>query len=286
MIPFGDFDDRYRDYGRAAIAVLPVPYDKTSTWVKGADKGPCAFLEASFALENYDVETGEEVYLKGIATMPPVTDDSTPERLCSAVERAAGRLWDDGKWPVIVGGNHTVTIGAVRAAAARWENLTVLQLDAHSDLRPEYEGSPLNHACVMNRAQELCPTVQVGIRSMCREELPYAAKSRIFYAHRIHDNDRWLDEAIAGLSEQVYLTIDLDVFDPSVLPSTGTPEPGGLGYYQVLRFLRRVFAERRVVGVDIVELCPNPADKASDYLAARLAYQLMTYKFARGGSKD
>ena len=279
MIPFGDFEDEYRDYGRAKIVVLPVPYDKTSTWVKGADKGPEAFLEASFALENLDLETGTEVYRQGIATLPPVTDDASPEQLCEAVRRAAGRLWDDGKFPVTVGGNHTVSIGAIRAAAERFPGLTVLQLDAHSDLRPEYEGTPLNHACVMNRAQEVAATVQVGIRSMCCEELPYAAKSRIFYAHQIYSSEDWFNEAVASLSENVYLTIDLDVFDPSVLPSTGTPEPGGLSYYQVLHFLKRVFAAKNVVGMDLVELCPNPYDKASDYLAARLAYQLMTYKF-------
>ena len=278
-MPFGDFEDSFRAYEPAKIAVLPVPYDKTSTWVKGADKGPQAFLEASFALENLDLETGTEVYRHGIATLPPVTADATPEALCDAVQQATGRIWDDGKFPVTVGGNHTVSIGAIRAAAKRFPGLSVLQLDAHSDLRSEYEGTPLNHACVMNRAQECASTVQVGIRSMCSEELPFAAKSRIFYAHQIYDSEKWFDEALGALSEKVYLTIDLDVFDPSVLPSTGTPEPGGLSYYQVLHFLKRVFAAKNVVGFDIVELCPNPSDKASDYLAARLAYQLMTYKF-------
>ena len=155
----------------------------------------------------------------------------------------------------------------------------MLQLDAHSDLRPEYEGTELNHACVMYQAQKLCPITQVGIRSQCIEELPYVKEDRIFYAHEIFDNNSWMGRATATLSENVYVTIDLDVFDPSVLPSTGTPEPGGLSYYQVLHFLRMVFKNRNVVGFDIVELCPNPVDKASDYLASRLAYQLMTYKF-------
>ena len=275
---FGDFEQQYREYANAKFAILPVPYDATSTWVKGADKGPEAFLDASFTLENYDVETGTEAYKHGIATLPFVTEDRTPELLCNQVQQEVTTLLNDGKFPVTIGGNHTVSIGAIRAMAQKYNNLTVLQLDAHSDLRPEYEGSPLNHACVMNRAAEVAKITQVGIRSQCVEELPFFEKDRLFYAHQIFDNNNWQQQAIDTLTENVYVTIDLDVFDPSVLPSTGTPEPGGLTYYQVLHFLRSVFANRNVVGFDIVELCPNPIDKASDYLAARLAYQLMTYQ--------
>lgn len=275
---FGDFEQQYREYANAKFAILPVPYDATSTWVKGADKGPEAFLDASFTLENYDVETGTEAYKHGIATLPFVAEDRTPELLCNQVQQEVTTLLNDGKFPVTIGGNHTVSIGAIRAMAQKYNNLTVLQLDAHSDLRPEYEGSPLNHACVMNRAAEVAKITQVGIRSQCVEELPFFEKDRLFYAHQIFDNNQWQDKAIDTLTENVYVTIDLDVFDPSVLPSTGTPEPGGLTYYQVLHFLRSVFANRNVVGFDIVELCPNPIDKASDYLAARLAYQLMTYQ--------
>lgn len=275
---FGDFDSQYREYGTARFAMLPVPYDATSTWVKGADKGPEAFFEASFTLENYDVETGTEAYKHGIATLAPITEDRTPELLCEAVENSVGELLSDGKFPVTIGGNHTVSIGAIRAMAKKYDNLTVLQLDAHSDLRPSYEGSELNHACVMNRAAEVAKITQVGIRSQCVEELSFFEKDRLFYAHQIFDNNNWQQKAIDTLTKNVYVTIDLDVFDPSVLPSTGTPEPGGLTYYQVLHFLRSVFAQRNIVGFDIVELCPNPVDKASDYLAARLAYQLMTYQ--------
>lgn len=275
---FGDFEEQYREYANAKFAILPVPYDATSTWVKGADKGPEAFLDASFTLENYDVETGTEAYKHGIATLPFVTEDRTPELLCNKVQQEVTTLLNDGKFPVTIGGNHTVSIGAIRAMAQKYNNLTVLQLDAHSDLRPSYEGSELNHACVMNRAAEVAKITQVGIRSQCVEELPFFEKDRLFYAHQIFDNNNWQQKAIDTLTENVYVTIDLDVFDPSVLPSTGTPEPGGLTYYQVLHFLRSVFASKNVVGFDIVELCPNPVDKASDYLAARLAYQLMTYQ--------
>jgi agmatinase len=275
---FGDFEEQYREYASAKFAMLPVPYDATSTWVKGADKGPEAFFEASFTLENYDVETATEAYKHGIATLAPITEDRTPELLCDKVQQEVATLLNDGKFPVTIGGNHTVSIGAIRAMAQKYDNLTVLQLDAHSDLRPSYEGSELNHACVMNRAAEVAKITQVGIRSQCVEELPFFEKDRLFYAHQIFDNNNWQQKAIDTLTENVYVTIDLDVFDPSVLPSTGTPEPGGLTYYQVLHFLRSVFANRNVVGFDIVELCPNPIDKASDYLAARLAYQLMTYQ--------
>ena len=261
---FGDFEEQYREYSAAKFAILPVPYDATSTWVKGADKGPEAFLDASFTLENYDVETGTEAYKHGIATLPFVTEDRTPELICNQVQQEVATLLNDGKFPVTIGGNHTVSIGAIRAMAQKYNNLTVLQLDAHSDLRPEYEGSPLNHACVMNRAAEVAKITQVGIRSQCVEELPFFEKDRLFYAHQIFDNNNWQQKAIDTLTENVYVTIDLDVFDPSVLPSTGTPEPGGLTYYQVLHFLRSVFANRNVVGFDIVELCPNPIDKASD----------------------
>lgn len=278
---FGDFEQQYREYANAKFAILPVPYDATSTWVKGADKGPEAFLDASFTLENYDVETSTEAYKHGIATLPFVTEDRTPELLCDKVQQEVTTLLNDGKFPVTIGGNHTVSIGAIRAMAQKYNNLTVLQLDAHSDLRPSYEGSELNHACVMNRAAEVAKITQVGIRSQCVEELPFFEKDRLFYAHHIFDNNNWQAKAIDTLTENVYVTIDLDVFDPSVLPSTGTPEPGGLTYYQVLHFLRSVFANRNVVGFDIVELCPNPIDKASDYLAARLAYQLMTYQTLR-----
>src|SRR5574344_139852 len=281
MEAFAGIPEAYRNYESSKIAVLPVPYDKTSTWVKGSDKGPEALLDASVALEWYDIETKTEVYKRGIYTADPVTENKTPEVLCDAVDNRVSALLNDGKFPVTIGGNHTVSIGAFRAMSRKYKNLTILQLDAHSDLRDTYEGSTLHHACVMYNASKMCPITQVGIRSMCVEELGNFDESRIFYAHKIYNNDLWQEKAISTLSENVYVTIDLDVFDPSVLPSTGTPEPGGLNYYQVLHFLRSVFYNRNVVGFDIVELCPNPNERASDFLAARLAYQLMTYRFEK-----
>lgn len=297
MDNFAGLTGHWADYDTSRIVVLPVPYDKTSSWVHGAECGPEAFLEASVQLEWLDTETMTEVYRQGIHTAAPVTEDSTPEALCDAVEERMGALWDAGKYPLMVGGNHTVSIGAVRAAAKRFPDLTVLQLDAHSDLRPDYEGTELNHACIMKEAQRVAHTVQVGIRSQCIEEQANAAKSTIVWARQIwedetfgprpasaHDSWGWEKRVYSALTPNVYLTIDLDVFDPAYLPSTGTPEPGGMGYYQVLHLLRPIFERYNVVGIDIVELCPSPTRQAhgSQYLAARLAYQLLTYKFLNG----
>lgn len=270
----------FSDYATAKFVVLPVPYDATSSWVHGAERGPEKLLEASVQLEWYDTETRTEVYRQGIHTAAPVDEQRSPERLCEAVEQRVGALFDDGKVPVTIGGNHTVSIGAIRAAAKRFPNLTVLQLDAHSDLRRTYEGSPLNHACVMNQAKQVAQITQVGIRSQCIEETDNFGPNRIFWARDIYfDREAaWEEKAYGTLSENIYLTIDLDVFDTGILAATGTPEPGGLHYFQVLHFLRPLFARFNVVGFDIVELCPKPNLHASDYLAARLAYQLMTYK--------
>ncbi len=281
MENFAGLTSPYSDYETAKIVVLPVPYDATSSWVHGAELGPEKLLEASVQLEWYDTETRAEVYKHGIHTAKPVDEQRSPELLCEAVKTRVGEIFDAQKFPVTIGGNHTVSIGAIRAAAKRYDNLTVLQLDAHSDLRRSYEGSELNHACVMNQAKKVAQITQVGIRSQCIEETDNFDENRIFWARDIyfdHEN-RWEEKAFATLSKNVYLTIDLDIFDPAYLAATGTPEPGGLHYFQVLHFLRGLFERFNVVGFDIVELCPKPNLHASDYLAARLTYELMTYKF-------
>lgn len=281
MRAFGDFTPEEMRYESAAIAILPVPYDGTSTWIKGADRGPEALLDASYNLEFYDIETESEVYKQGIATLDPVVENSSPEAMSEEVERRVERILDDGKFPVLIGGEHSVSIGAFRAMARRYPNISILQLDAHSDMRDEYEGSPCNHACVMARAKELTPNItQVGIRSTAREELHNIDPERTFYAHRIAEDSGWIERVSSQLGEEVYITIDLDVLDPSVLPSTGTPEPGGLSYREVISLLRRIIEEHRVVGLDVVELCPNPSAKASDFLAAKLIYQFLSLLYA------
>lgn len=272
-------DEVVYDYTASKIIIVPVPYDDTSTWVRGSDKGPEAIMEASVNLEFYDAETGTEVHKKGIHTIEPVTVQGSPEELIEKVCATVLSLLSDGKFPVLVGGNHTISIGAFRAFSQYYNNLSVLQLDAHSDLRDEYNGSRYNHASVMARALELAPAVQVGIRSMAAEEVTLASKSRIYFAHDLYYNKKLYRDAISGLTQNVYITIDLDVFDPSLIPSTGTPEPGGPGYYEVMHFLRDVIRERNVVGFDIVELCPSVTNKTPDFIAARIIYQLLTYRF-------
>jgi len=268
------------DYAGSSIIILPVPYDETSTWMKGSDKGPDAIMEASVNLEFYDVETNTEVHRKGIHTVSPVTEKSTPETLVNAVYARVMQLLNENKFPVVVGGNHTVSIGSVKAFAEKYRDLSVLQLDAHSDMRREYEGSALNHACAMARISEMAPAVQVGIRSVSAEELPFIDRERIFYAHDLWYNKELYGKAAEMLSENVYVTIDLDVFDPSIMPSTGTPEPGGLHYYELMHFLRDVAVKKNIVGFDVVELCPSEANKSPDFIAAKVIYQLLSYIFS------
>ncbi len=274
---FGDFGDEYRDAVQSAASIIPVPYDQTSTWRKGADKGPAAILEASFALENYDIETGMEPYRRGIYTEPPVLCGGTPEDLVESVDFRVGACLDRGPMPIVLGGEHTVSIGAVRACAARYPKLTVLQIDAHADTRETYHGSRFNHACVMARVREKCPVVQVGIRSIDIEERAGLDPARVFWGHEIAGNPdrRWIDRAVGLLGREVYVTIDLDGFDPSLVPATGTPEPGGLSWAEVNALLAKVCATKDVVGFDVVELLPQTGDHASAFLAAKLVYRML-----------
>lgn len=281
-LEFGDFAPEFTRRDTSKVVIVPVPYDGTSTYVKGADRGPQAILEASPNLEFYDIQTDSEVFTEGIYTDDAVDGDwQGPEAMAAAVRRRIAGLLGEGKFPVVLGGEHSVSIGAFEAMAERYPNLTILQLDAHSDLRDEYEGSICNHACVMARARELCPIVQVGIRSMDVGEKPRMDKERVFFAHDICDGaDRgWIEKCVEMLSQHVYITIDLDVFDPSVLPATGTPEPGGMTWYDVMALMKAVFRARNIVGFDVVELCPRPEHWGSDFLAAKLVYTLLTLKY-------
>jgi agmatinase len=268
------------DYSESGIIIVPVPYDETSTWMKGADKGPDAILDASVNLEFYDVETSSEAHLKGINTIAPILEKETPEKLVKDVYDRIFSLLSDKKFPVIIGGNHTVSIGAIKAFSEYFENLTILQLDAHADLRQVYEGSVFNHACAMARAREFAPVIQVGIRSMSAEELPFVERDRIFFSHELYYDKSLYHRALDKLTGNVYITIDLDVFDPSIMPSTGTPEPGGPPYFELLHFMRDVIKSRNVVGFDVVELCPSETNKSPDFIAAKIIYQLLSYRFA------
>jgi len=276
---FGDLPDEHSALENAEVVIIPVPYDGTSTWVKGADKGPEAIIEASANMELYDIETDSEAYRKGIFTAQPIKPRSSPEDMVEAVRQKVQEHLQKGKFTVVIGGEHSISVGAVKAHVGQYGDMTVLQLDAHSDLRDEYEGSKYSHACVMARIRELCPIVQVGIRSMDSSEKDVLDSSRVFFARDIVESTSWVDEVVAKLSQKVYVTIDLDVFDPSVMPSTGTPEPGGLDWYGVLALLRAVCDRRDVTGFDVAELCPDSRNKAPDFLAAKLIYKLLSYKF-------
>ncbi len=270
---FGDFRDVCLN--TAEIVVLPVPFDKTATWQKGAKNGPQAILQASSHLEFYDIETDTEVYQKGIFTEKPVISENS-EQMISSVNKRVSEILDRQQFPILLGGDHSVSIGAVGATAETHKTLSVLQLDAHADLRDTYMGSKFNHACVMSRIKELCPFVQVGIRSMDVEEKKEIDPNRTFFAHQIIGSTGWISEVVAKLSDTVYVTIDLDVFDIGIVPSTGTPEPGGLDWYLVLRLLKEVAEQKNVIGFDVVELCPSP-NKAPDFLAAKLIYKFLSY---------
>jgi agmatinase len=283
---FADIPAEYCDPATASIVIVPVPYDGTSTWLKGADKGPKALMDASVNLELYDIETDFEVYRWGIFVDEPVEGRTLPEEMVEAVRCRVLSHAGRGRFTVVVGGEHSVSIGSVAAYAQTQHDMTVLQLDAHSDLRDEYLGSRYNHACVMARIRELCPMVQVGIRSMDICEKKHIQQDRIFFAEDICRRNNWIEQVVAQLSQKVYITIDLDVFDPSIMLSTGTPEPGGLSWYEVLALLRAVCIEKDVVAFDVVELCPNEINKAPDYLAAKLVYKLLSYKFVSSLADD
>ena len=273
------------DYAASRFALLPLPYDGTSTWLKGADRGPDAMLAASANMELYDIETRSEPWRHGLVTLQPVVPLDTPEATVDRIEETAAAVIADGKVLIGLGGEHSVSIGLIRAQARRHPGLTVLQLDAHADTRHEYEGSSCNHACVMARAAEVCNIVQVGIRSMDVSELELHRPERVFFAHDMEKSHSWIDEVVDRLGDTVYVTVDLDVLDPAEMPSTGTPEPGGLRYRQVTSLLDAVCKARRVVGFDVVELLPSDTNRAPDFLAARLVYQVAAY-IGRGFTGD
>ena len=263
----------------AKIVLIPVPYDGTSTWQKGADKGPKAFLNASENMELYDIETGTEVYRQGVYLADAVTENASPEAMVEAVHKATKKYIKRNKFVTIFGGEHSISIGTIRAFNEMYPSLTVLHIDAHADLRKEYDGSTCNHACAVYEASQTTNLIQVGIRSMDVMEKTGMDEEKTYFAHVMAVDDTWMDSAIDQMTDNVFITFDLDAFDPSIMPSTGTPEPGGLLWYETLDFLKQVFKEKNVVGFDIVELCPNKKEKSSDFLAAKLYYKMLSYKF-------
>ena len=260
----------YSSLDTSKIVLIPVPYDGTSTWQKGADKGPEAFLRASENMELYDIETESEVYKQGVYLADAIDEKSSPEAVVAKVHKTVKEYILRNKFVTIFGGEHSISIGTIRAFNECFDDLTVLHIDAHADLRATYEGSTCNHACAVYEASQTTNLVQVGIRSMDVAETTVMDPEKTWFAHEMVSEEYWMDSVIEALGENVFITFDLDAFDPSIMPSTGTPEPGGLLWYETLDFLRRVFEQRNVVGFDIVELCPREEEKSSDFLAAKL----------------
>ncbi|TKD63531.1 agmatinase [Flavobacterium sp. ASW18X] len=278
---YAGIPDQYAAMDKSKVVLLPVAYDGTSTWGKGADKGPEAFLEASENMELYDIETDSEVYKEGIYLADTMEGFNSPEAMVTAVHDKVKELVKRNKLVTMFGGEHSVSIGAIRAFSEYYQDLTVVQIDAHADLRKEYEGTKYNHACALYEANETTNLIQVGIRSMDHAETLVMDYNKVFFAHEMVTDDFWMDNAIELMTDNVYITFDLDAFDPSICPSTGTPEPGGLLWYETLEFLSKIFESKNVVGFDIVELCPNEIDRSSDFLAAKLYYKMLSYKFRK-----
>jgi len=274
------------DVRRARVVVLPVPYETTVSYLGGARNGPQAIIDASRAVELYDIELKGEPVDIGVATAePPALSNAGPEPALRQLRRAYAKLADTGKFIIMLGGEHSLSSPPILEWAARLKRrgrrLSVLQLDAHGDLRDSYEGTKYSHAAVMRRVVDQVNLVQVGIRAISVEEQRFMRRRRdtitTVFAEELEGGDAWMDRALGALGEDVYLTFDVDYFDPSLVPSTGTPEPGGGSWQPTLRFLRRVFAERNVVAADVVELGPIPGLAAPDFLCAKLVYKLIGY---------
>jgi len=284
---FGGLSEEDSLYEKARAVIFPVPLERTTTYEHGTRNGPSAILAASRNMELYDEELETEIYKEiGIATAPAIdTMDGTLDEVITEIFTAQCEFLKDGKFPVALGGEHSLTPPLVKAAAKKYKNLSVLQIDAHADLREEYQGNPSSHASAMRRVVEICPAVQVGIRSLSVEEAKAIPrlKTKIYWAKDIirAPLKDWIANVLADLSPNVYLTVDLDGFDPSIVPATGTPEPGGLDWYQVTSLIRAVASHRKIVAMDVVELLPQPGDHASDFLAAKLVYKTLGYVFCQ-----
>ncbi|MBX7143342.1 MAG: agmatinase [Oligoflexia bacterium] len=278
-INFLGIPDEFSAYSKAKAVILPLPFDGTCSWLKGTSLGPAAIIDASMNVELYDIETNAEPYRCGVYTAEPINCSAGEELNHRAYEECKKYL-SEGRFVVSLGGEHSVSYGPIKAHAEKYKSFSILQLDAHTDMRESYEGNPWSHACIMARSREFTKDiVQVGIRSMDKSELANVDRSRTFFAENIYGKSGWIKEVLAKLTSNVYITIDLDVFDLGLMSSTGTPEPGGMGWYEVLTLLRTVFAEKNVVGADVVELMPTKANRAPDFVAARLVYKMLGYKF-------
>jgi N1-aminopropylagmatine ureohydrolase len=284
---FGGIPEEHSLYETARAVIFPVPLERSSSYEYGTRNGPSAILAASRNMELYDDELELEPYKEiGIATLRAIdTADGTMDEVTTELYTAQLGILEDGKFPVALGGEHSLTPPLVSATAKKFKDLTVLQIDAHADLRDEYQGNPASHACTMRRVVEVCPAVQVGIRSLSEEEakaIPHL-RTKIYWAKDIvrAPMKAWIAKVLDDLSPHVYLTIDVDGFDPSIIPATGTPEPGGLDWHQVTSLVRAVADHKKIVAMDVVELLPQAGNHASDFLTAKLVYKCLGYIFCQ-----
>jgi agmatinase len=283
-LAFGGALPYVRDFEDSKVVILPVPVDRTTSYVGGTRNGPREILLASSHMELWDEEIGADVHGVGIFTLPEMElpfGELAP--LMAEIQRIAGEILSRDKFLVTLGGEHSITPPLVAAAAARYSGLSVLQIDAHADLRDSYMGTIHNHACAMRRTLEYAPLTQVGIRSLSTEEaaaIP-SLNTQVFYDATMRRDPEWIDKVVESLGERVYITIDVDGLDPAIMPSTGTPEPGGLSWYETLALLRATIARRTVVACDVVELSPLPGLMAPNFLCAKLVYKMLGYRFSR-----
>src|SRR5436309_789916 len=285
---FGGTTPTTTDFARARVVILPIPLDRTTSYVPGTRNGPHEILVASSHMELWDEETQTDVHSIGIYTLPEMEFPyGTMDEVVKEIRRVAAELVSRDKFVVSLGGEHAITGPIVAAYASKFAGLSVLQLDAHADLRDTYMGTPHNHACAMRRVLEYARCTQVGIRSLSREEAAAAPAlpTEIFYDFNMRQDEDWIARVVESLSETVYITIDCDGFDPAIMPAVGTPEPGGLTWYEMLTLLRRVIDSRRVVGCDLVELCPMPGNIAPNFLCAKLIYKILSYRFGNEASR-
>ncbi len=281
-----NFMGEYYDYENARIAVLPVPFERTTSYLQGTADGPKAIVEASYNVELYDIELDDEPYLQGIHTLSSLAFPAGEliNQSLNKIEVAIARILDDGKWPIILGGEHTISYPIFLAFQKRFSNLSILHLDAHTDLRNEYLDDPFSHACVIRRIREHNKNiVSVGIRSMSREEANYIKKEKpiIFYDHEIQKHGIPTDRILAALSNDVFITFDLDAVSPAEMASVGTPEPGGLNWFQVKELFEEVFLKKNVIGFDVVELKPDGVNFHPNFWAAKMIYTMIGLKFCK-----
>jgi agmatinase len=283
-LAFGGTLPEAATFETAKAIILPVPLESTTSYVPGTRNGPREILVASSHLELWDEETNSDIHPIGIYTLPEMElpfDDM--KDIMAEIRRVAAAILEHDKFPIVLGGEHSITGAVVSAVAATHPGVSVLQIDAHADLRDVYMGTPFNHACAMRRVAEFAPVTQVGIRSMSTEEahaVP-SLRTKIFYDVNMRRDPNWISKVVESLGETVYITIDVDGMDPAIMPATGTPEPGGLSWYELLSLLRAVISARKVVGCDVVELSPLPGVAAPNFLCAKLVYKILTYQFTK-----